>query len=380
MIARENKIEEQNELFVAASGALSQLLYKYEIESYFRTSSCAGFQMLSMQDYPGQGEALVGWLDPFYDSKGITAPEKFRCYMDTTVALLRMSKFVWENSENFTARIQLAHYGTQPLNDGLYWKIRDGQYNLVAAGEIAPKTFSVGSSEIAGEINCPLGGVTRAVKLTVEVGLQNNIAKNSWNIWVYPASSQPVQGDVYVTDKLDDTCLRNLEKGGKILLSAHALGTDKTADKISFYPPFWSISWSAQGKNTTGMLVQDKHPLFRDFPTDFHSDWQWESIYKAIRGARAFYINDFPESYKPVAQPVDDFHRNNKLAAIFELKVGKGKLLVCGFDVSNAENPVAVQLKKSILDYIHSKNFHPDYEIPVSKLKEMFDCAEQSEK
>jgi hypothetical protein len=62
------------------------------------------------------------------------------------------------------------------------------------------------------------------------------------------------------------------------------------------------------------------------------------------------------------------------------LKVGKGKLLVCGFDVSDAENPVAVQLKKSILDYLHSENFHPDYEMPVSKLKEMFIFAEQPEK
>jgi hypothetical protein len=236
MKARENKIEEQNELFVAASGALNQLMYKYEIESFLRTPSCAGFQLLSIQDYPGQGEALVGWLDPFYDSKGITTPEKFRCHTDTTVALLRTPKFVWKNSENFTARVQLAHYGTQPLNDGLYWKIRDERYNLVAAGEIAPKIFSAGSSEIVGEINCQLSGVTRAEKLTVEVGLQNHIAKNRWNIWVYPVSSQPVQGDVYVTDKLDETCLRNLENGGKILLSAHALGTEKRRTKSVFIP------------------------------------------------------------------------------------------------------------------------------------------------
>ncbi|WP_417130393.1 hypothetical protein [Parabacteroides faecis] len=152
------------------------------------------------------------------------------------------------------------------------------------------------------------------------------------------------------------------------------MGTEETCDKISYYPLYWSLTFfPGQGKNTIGMVVRDKHPLFAQFPTDSHSDWQWQSVYK---DARAFYINDYPEDYKPIAQPVDDFHRNNKLAAIFELKVGKGKLLVCGFDLKDEKNPAARQLKKSILHYMNSEDFNPSQEKDIPSLQKMFTFVE----
>lgn len=372
--ARKNHIEEQNEDFVAASGALNQLLYKYEIESFLRTPSCAGIQLLSMQDYQGQGEALIGWLDVFYGSKGITTPEKFRCHMDTTVALLRVPKYVWQSSESFTAEMQLAHYGTEELQDGLYWKIKDERNNLIASGQTDIRAWSAGSSELAGKISCDLTAVTSAQKLTVEVGLRHQALVNQWNIWVYPSGQDVASGSVYVTDLLDAECVRRLDKGEKVLLQATRLGTEESSDKISFYPLYWSLTFfPGQGINTIGMLVQDKHPLFAKFPTDPHSDWQWQSIYKE---ARAFYINDYPKDYKPIAQPVDDFHRNNKLASIFELKAGKGKLLVCGFDLKDEGNPVARQLKSSILSYMNSDDFNPVYERDIPSLQKMLTYVE----
>lgn len=378
--ARKNRIEEQNGEFVAASGALNQIMYKYEIESFLRTPSCAGIQLLSMQDYQGQGEALIGWLDVFYDSKGITTPEQFRAHHDTTVALLRMPKYVWENNEPFTAEMQLAHYGTEDLQDGLYWKIKDANSNLVASGETASRRWPVGSSELGGKISCDLSQITTAQKLTVEVGLQGRAIANRWNIWVYPSVNTSADrqkestGTVYVTDRMDAACIKHLENGGKVFLQAAALGTEETCDKISYYPLYWSLTFfPGQGKNTIGMVVRDKHPLFAEFPTDSHSDWQWQSVYK---DARAFYINDYPEAYKPIAQPVDDFHRNNKLAAIFELKAGKGKLLVCGFDLKDEKNPVARQLKKSILHYMDSEDFNPSLEKDIPSLQKMFTFVE----
>lgn len=372
--ARRNKIEEQNEDFVAASGALNQIMYKYEIESFLRTPSCAGIQLLSMQDYQGQGEALMGWLDVFYDSKGITTPEQFRCHHDSTVPLLRLPKYVWKNNESFTAGIQLAHYGTDSLEDGLYWKIKDETGSLVAHGELPVRVYPVGSSEIAGPISCSLQAVRTARKLQVEVGLQKRAIANSWNIWVYPVEEKIEAGSVYLTDRFDADCISRLERGESVLLDASGLGTEETCDQISFYPLYWSLTFfPGQGKNTIGMVVRDKHPLFSSFPTDAHSDWQWQSIYK---GAHAFYINEYPEDYKPVAQPIDDFHRNNKLASIFELKVGKGKLLVCGFNLKDKNNLVARQLTKSMLRYMQSPDFNPSYEPDLVSLQKMFVFAE----
>lgn len=372
--ARLNKIEEQNDQFVAASGALNQLMYKYEIESFLRTPSCAGIQLLSMQDYQGQGEALVGWLDVFYDSKGITTPELFRSHHDTTVPLLRVPKFVWENNEPFTADIQLAHYGAAPLNDALYWKMKDEDGRIIASGETSVRTFAVGSSEVTGKIGCDLSVLRQATKLSIEVGLQNAPIANSWDIWVYPAAKEPVETSVYITDRMDAECIKRLENGERVLLQAAELGTEETADKISFYPLYWSLTFfPGQGKNTIGMVVRDKHPLFAHFPTDGHSDWQWQSLYK---GARAFYINEYPENYRPMAQPVDDFHRNNKLASIFELKAGKGKLLVCGFNLKDEKNPAGRQLKNSILHYMSSDDFDPSLQQDIPALQKMFTYVE----
>lgn len=372
--AQKNNIEEQNEDFVMASGALSQIMYKYETESFLRTPSCAGVQLLSVEDYQGQGEALVGWLDVFYDSKGITTPEKFRSHYDTTVALLRMRKFVWENNESFNAGIQIAHYGTQDFADNVYWKITDQESNVVGKGTTGGRIFKQGTSEITGTISCSLSGVLKATKLNIEVGLENNPVINNWQIWVYPSGLQALVGDVFITDRFDDVCIKKLNEGGKVLLQATSSGQDGSFTPVSFYPLYWSLTWfPGQGINTLGMLIKDKHPVFASFPTDKHSDWQWENIFKNARG---FYINDYPSDYKPMAQPVNDFHENNKIAAIFELKAGKGKLLICGFDLyigkEQEAGPVARQLKSSILQYMNSDDFNPVYERPMEYLKKTF--------
>jgi hypothetical protein len=153
-------------------------------------------------------------------------------------------------------------------------------------------------------------------------------------------------------------------------LDAADLGNVKTADMISFYPLYWSLTFfPGQGINTLGMLLRDKHPAFADFPTESSSNWQWQSIYK---GAKGFYINDFPATYRPIAQPIDDFHRNNKLASIFEVKVGKGKLLVTGFSLRDEKNPVSQQLKASFEKYMISDDFAPDYEPNLDSLRSMF--------
>lgn len=372
-MARKNKIEDQNEQFVKASGALNQIMYKYEIESFLRTPSCAGIQLLSMQDYQGQGEALIGWLDVFYDSKGVTTPEIFRHHHDTIVPLLRMPKYVWKSEEPFTAKIQIANYGSSDLTDEIYWKISDQKENIISSGTLNNRKYARGSSDIAGEISADFKNITTAKKLKVTVGTQREPISNSWNIWVYPTIKE-VESKIYVANRYDKECISRLEKGEKVLLVASELGDQLSADAINFYPLYWSLTFfPGQGKNTIGMVVDDKHPALSKFPTDSHSDWQWQTIYK---DAKAFYINDFAADYRPIAQPVDDFHRNNKLASIFELKVGKGKLLVCGFDINSSENMVASTLKSSLLGYMNSDQFNPTYEIDSEKLSKMFTYIE----
>ncbi len=355
--AEKNGIADQDVDFAMASGALNQIMYKYETESFFRTKSCAGIQLLSMQDYQGQGEALIGWLDSHWESKGITTPEKFREHYTTTVPLLRFSKFVWTTGETFTAKAQISHHGETVLSAESNWLVTTQEGEIYALGSFGKNAFELGSLNDLGDISFNLDNIKKAQKLSIKVEVVGTQFKNSWDIWVYPKASTPIKNqDVLISNELDAGALETLANGGKVLLISHNLGTDETSVNAQFYPLYWSLTFfPGQGKTNIGLLLKDEHPAFNNFPTSFHSDWQWETI---CNDAKGFILNDLPAAYKPIAQPVDDFHRNNKIGSIFELKVGKGALLVCGYNLE-AQLPVARQLKKSLQEYMGSADFNP---------------------
>ena len=377
-IAQKNGIDNQDSDFAGASGALNQIMYKYEIESFLRTQSCAGVQLLSMQDYQGQGEALIGWLDAHWEDKGIATPEKFRQHYNTTVPLLRMNKFVWSSEETFTALAQLSHHGQESLEIPSKWKIVNEEGQAVASGRFDFKNVEPGSLTDLGNIHFDLEEIYIAQKLTVWIEIENTMFRNHWDFWVFPTPSEKLNYlDVFITDHLNFQVRDVLAKGGKVLLIANLLGTEENSVKALFYPLYWSLTFfPGQGKTCLGLLVQDKHPAFRKFPTSYHSDWQWETI---SQDARGFILNDLPRSFKPIAQPVDDFHRNNKVGSIFEFKVGKGSLLVCGYNL-NSGLPVATQLKISLLDYMSSPLFEPAYRVDYAWLEQTMPALPVAEK
>lgn len=371
-IAEENGIVDQDKDFKMASGALNQLMYKYETESFLRTKSCAGVQLLSMQDYQGQGEALIGWLDAHWDSKGITTPEEFRQHFDETVPLLRMKKFVWETNESFRASAQISHYGQYPIKEGnIIARILTSEGKVLKEEKWPVKNLEVGSLTDIGTFNFPLNLIDSAQKLTISLILENTRFKNTWDIWVYPSQLPEVAvNDIYFANSLDDGTLKALEEGRKVMLFAHQLGTDQNSVDLNFHPLYWSLTFfPGQGKTNIGLLVQNKHPAMKEFPTSYHSDWQWETI---MNDSKGFILNTVPKEYRPIVQVVDDFHRNNKEGAIFEFKVGKGKLLVCGLDLANKDAPVAKQLKYSLMQYMKSNAFEPALQIEEDFLKELF--------
>lgn len=354
-LVEKNGVVGQDVEFAEASGALNQIMNKYETESFLRTPSCAGVQLLSMQDYQGQGEALIGWLDCFWESKGITTTEKFRQHFTTTVPLLRMEKFVWENDELFKAEAQLAHHGNKPLKAKCNWKVQDEQRNRIAAGCFGRTNYQVGLLSDLGAIQFRLSKIKKSKKLTITIEVAGTEYRNSWNIWVYPENIEEKTQGIFITDELNTKILKKLKNGEIVLLNAHQLGTDSSSVSAHFYPLYWSLTFfPGQGKTNIGLLIDEDHQAFDGFPTSFHSDWQWETISSDAKG---FILNELPENYRPIAQPVDDFHRSNKVGSIFELKVGKGKLLVCGYNLT-ADLPVARQLRKSLLKYISSKIFY----------------------
>ena len=112
-----NHMGDQADAFFMASGKLQALCYKEEIESALRTPGFGGFHLLDLHDFPGQGTALVGVLDPFWDEKGYVTPQAFKRFCNHTVPLALMAKRYWRCGETFRADLQIAHFGPAPLVD-----------------------------------------------------------------------------------------------------------------------------------------------------------------------------------------------------------------------------------------------------------------------
>ena len=372
--ARKNGIVDQDTALRRASGALSLRLYKDEIESFLRTPSAAGIQLLSMQDYSGQGEALIGWLDSFYDSKGTVTPEAFRRFSNSTVPLLRLPRYVWTDAENLAARVQVHHFGDRRLGDqAVDWVLKAANGDVVRQGRLGRKDLEAGTLTDIDTLDIPLQGLEAAASYRIEISLPGTAYVNDWPIWVYPAGQTPLApGDIVVAERFDKRVREALAAGKRVLLLAHRSGEPENSRYAAWQPLYWSASFfPGQSIETIGLLLQNEHPAFAHFPTASHSDWQWWRIADAARG---FVLNDLPGDYRPIAQPVSDFHYNDKLGTLFEVAVGPGKLLVSGYDLSAGRMalPEVRQLRHSLLRYMQSEAFAPTQPVEMAWLEERF--------
>jgi beta-galactosidase len=369
--ARVGGVVEQDKEFRAASGALALRLYKDQIESHLRTPSCSGFELLGMQDYSGQGEALVGWLDSFYESKGTVTPERFRSWCGVTVPLARLPKYVYVAGETLTVRVDVAHYGPKPLDGAkASWSLSDASGKTLERGEFAPATLPISSVTTLGVMTAKLDRCAAPCRARLEVRLNGTQAANDWDVWVFPGESKPAAGSVEICTSLDDA-LAKLRGGKKVLLDSHQLGTKENAKFAQFKPVFWSAAMF-KGQFTLGALVRAEHPALAAFPTEKHFDWQWEEL---CLGARAFRLDGLPDDCRPIVQPICDFHFNWRLGSIFELRLRDGgTLMVCGYYITNnlAARPAARQLRESLLAYINSSRFLPHTEIDETLLSKLF--------
>ena len=145
--------------FMMASGKLQALCYKNEIEKTLRTPDYAGFQLLSLNDYSGQGTALVGLLNVFWEEKGyINAPE-FRRFCSPTVPLARIQKFVYKNNETFQADIEiiLLECIDREIDNGSGIAHTENIGVSILSGAVAKRCISVRTKKWRFDITKPCG-------------------------------------------------------------------------------------------------------------------------------------------------------------------------------------------------------------------------------
>lgn len=359
--------------FLRASGKLQALAYKNEIEKTLRTPNYAGFQLLSLNDYSGQGTALVGVLNAFWEDKGYINGEEFRKFCAPTVLLSRMDKFVFENNETMQARIEVSHFGEKELKQTpVNWTIKDAYGKVTRKGQLSAKDIAIGNCQNVGTISFPLNTIDKASKLNLEVNIPCSDITNNWDFWVYPATLPEVNtSDIYITQTIDTKAKDILNNGGKVLLLL-AGKVEQGKDVVQYMTPaFWNTSWfKMRPPHTVGTLIRDNHPIFKNFPTDFYTGLQW---WELINKAQVMEMNSFPADFQPIVQPIDTWFINRKLGMLFEANVSKGKIIVCSADIQTDldKRPVARQLYYAITKYMTSGFFYPEADLRLSVIEDL---------
>ena len=398
-LLRDNGMAGMDEKFLMASGHLQTLCYKYEIERNLRTKDYAGFQLLSLNDYSGQGSALVGVLNAFWREKGYCTASDWREFCSPVVPLARFPKFVYTTADTLCVPIEV-YNASETDREGVQatYVIEDEQKQTVAQGTFDSVALPVGKNNPLGSVILPLSSLSSPAKYTLTVSLSAD-TRNHWEFWVYPStvpsaeaghekqrsassnsslftlhsslSSHP--SSLFQTDTLDAKALKTLKKGGTVLLTAAGRVTLGNDVKQTYLPVFWNTSWfKMRPPHTTGAYIDKQHPLFRHgFPTDDWSNLNW---WELLNKAQVMNLMELPADYQSPIQPIDTWHVSRKLGMLIEARVGRGRLLMTTMDITNnlAERPVARQMRNAIIDYMKSPDFNPTLTLSVETINHFF--------
>lgn len=359
------------EEFHKASGLWAVELYKQDIEMDLRTPAMAGFQLLDIQDYPGQGSAYVGILDAFLDSKGLCTPEEWRGWCSEVVPLMIADSFCHTSGKGLHATVKIANYGGKSLaGRTLRWTLGDRCGTLaIPDGE--------GLVEV-GYIDIDLAGFAAPSQQRLTLDIDGTDCKNRYNIWIYPDSVnlESLKENIHIARELSSETFRKLEDGASVLLMP---GPSEQTVGALFQTDYWNYRMfrticENNGKTvspgTLGILTDPSHPLFGSFPTAAHTDWQW---FPVVKNSSPFILDSTDSSYRPIVQVIDNIERNHKLGLVFEFAVGRGRLLVAMADLDKAaEYPEGRQFYASLLRYMYSPDFRPATCLTPDALRRLF--------
>lgn len=373
--------------FNRATGKWAANLYKADIEMDLRTRNMAGFQLLDLQDYPGQGSAYVGILDAFMENKGFISPSEWRAFCSPVVTMFNMEKYCFTEGEPLKWDVLIANYGNHSLAG------KEVHYNITYQQNGENKSNS-GSLMInrdekglmnAGSITIPSptfntiqGENPHPIQAKVSVGITGETNDNSYPIWIYPAHYPQVKLNkkVIVTQEMTDEIAKKLQKGARVLWTPTNDSTFNTIDPL-FQTDYWNYRMfkticennkKTVSPGTMGILCEPKHPVFNFYPTEEHTNWQWFPI---LKNSRPLVLDNLPKSYFPIIQVIDNIERNHKLGILMEWKVGKGSLIICMTDLNKcSEYPEGKAFRHSLMNYLTSDDFNPQTQVSLKELLE----------
>jgi hypothetical protein len=369
--------------FVAASGALAAICYREEVEACLRTPGFGGFQLLDLQDFPGQGTALVGLVDSFMDDKGLISREEWRQTCAPATLLARFESYTWTTDQRFVCRVQLPNYSPADLAAGtLRWELRNDAGSVLKSGKFASPPCPQGKLTDLGGIRVDLSDIPSPARHHLVLTLDDAGIRNRYPLWIYPAAAAATPPATDADASLirrawgDETKLR-LANGETVLL----LPDPSSLKGVEgfFTPDFWCYPMfrnicervkKPTAPGPLGLCIDENHPALAGFPTDSHSDWQW---YDLVMNSRSMILDGAPTDFRPIVEVIDNFERNHRLGCLLEARVGKGRLILCSLGLmEKPDNPVARQLLRSLERHARSDH-QPRLALSPQDLDRIFD-------
>ncbi|MCR5816026.1 MAG: beta-glucuronidase [Ruminococcus sp.] len=312
--------------FFRCSGALAAACYKEELEAVFRSRLLAGCQILDLQDFTGQGTALVGMLDAFMDSKGLITPDEYRRFCSDAVLMARFEKYVFTAGESFKAHIELAYFRPDDIG-GSVCEIELIDNNST---KIFSKVKTLGKRKAnyydIADIAFKLPKSDKPQRYTLNIRIKGTDIQNSYTITAYPECD--ISGfEIFtsLTKKAD----KLLDEGKTVLL----VSTPSKKNSIEgtyctdfwCYPMFRSISdmmKKPRPVGTMGLMIDSTHKALGGFITERHTTPDW---YDIVENSRSEKVDS--SKVNVIVRTIDNFERNADLALLYEYKKSNGKVL-----------------------------------------------------
>ncbi len=376
---------DQADDFFYTSGMLSVQCYKEELEAAARTKRLAGYQILDLQDFPGQGTALVGILDAFMDSKGHVTPKEWAGYCSDRILLAQFKKYVYRAGETFQADMAIRYYNPEKLiGKELHYELVEND-TTVREGSVAIPDEAFDLVQL-GTVSFDFPDCKESTMYHLNLTVPGTDMANTYELYGFPVltTEVPASGTiiehgahpVHVTaDFAEAESL--LQEGKRVLY----LPTETAQSLEGFYcTDFWCYpmfrdicEWMKKpvAVGTMGLLIREDHPSLSSFATHKYATPQW---YKIVSHSDCVILDDATDkTYRPIVQMVDNFERNHKLGIIMEGTVGEGKLFICTSRLSEVASYPEIQcFTKSILDYVTSDAFAPKDALDMNALKPVF--------
>lgn len=351
---------------VEATGELALLAYREEVEAALRTGEFSGLSLLSLQDFPGQGTALVGMLNAHLQPKpfDFARPERFKRFFNDRVPLVLMEKYTWRSGEEMRLTVKIANYRKEDFTAPCTLRLMERQTVLLEAG-LPERTYPCGTLSDAGAAVFSLAEIGKRSAKRLSVVVQIGEAENDYPVWIYPEIRIAVPESVLLTRSPAEAAAA-LREGKTVFLTPPAAAEHfPLSIKAQFTTDFWSVGTFAGQSGFMGCLIDPAHPVFAEFPTEFHSNWQWWAMCQG----RAMIL---PEGMTALVTALDCYARMRNLGMLTEVRAGAGKLMLSSMGLlEQLQYPEAGALLQSILNYMASRAFRPEQELPLAALGEL---------